>query len=426
VTSGTALAPLLPARPAWFPELPSGWRRARLDHIASVSARIGWKALTADEYVPDGFAFLSTPNIKAESIDFGEVNYISAFRYDESPELKLRIGDVLLAKDGNTLGIVNLVTALPRPATVNGSIAVIRPSGVLPAFLRYYLASQTAQSLIEALKGGMGVPHLFQFDLNRFPVPIPPVGIQRAIADYLDGETARIDTLVTAKQRMIELLEERWQGRLEVMIRGLAERYGDIPLKYMCREVVVGIVITPSAWYADSGIPALRGTNVSPGAISLDDLVYLTPEGHRLHPKSRLRSGDVVVVRTGQAGAAAVVPPKLDGANCIDLVIIRLGSRYAPDFLEFVLNSDWMQKHIAEYSVGTIQSHFNVGAASMVPVPQAPLVEQHAAVDELRREQRLVAGFVDALDRQLVLLQERRQALITAAVTGQLDIPEAR
>ena len=285
--------------------------------------------------------------------------------------------------------------------------------------------SRRVRGLGGADQSNVRTPHIRIGDWLKTVVPIPSLATQRAIADYLDRETARIDALIAAKRRMAELLEERWQGFLETKIRALADKYGEIPLKYVCREVVVGIVVTPSAWYADSGIPAIRGTNVSPGAISTDDLVYLTKEGHELHPKSRLRSGDVVVVRTGQAGVAAVVPPELDGVNCIDLVIIRLRRNYSAHFLEFVMNSDWMQKHVDEYSVGTIQSHFNVGAAGLVPVPRAPLAEQNVTVDELRRVRQRINGLVSVIERQVELLQERRRALVTAAVTGQLEIPEA-
>jgi len=63
-----------------FPALPSGWTISRLDRIASVNARIGWKALTAAEYQPDGYVFLATPNIKSAEIDFDNVNYISSHR----------------------------------------------------------------------------------------------------------------------------------------------------------------------------------------------------------------------------------------------------------------------------------------------------------------------------------------------------------
>jgi type I restriction enzyme S subunit len=72
-----------------FDALPSNWGLTRIDRVASVRARIGWKALTAAEYQHEGYVFLSTPNIKNQEIDYENVNYISKWRYEESPELKL-------------------------------------------------------------------------------------------------------------------------------------------------------------------------------------------------------------------------------------------------------------------------------------------------------------------------------------------------
>jgi len=190
---------LLAAQPAVrqsTSSFPERWGMTRLDRVATISARIGWKALTADEYVPEGYVFLATPNIKGRDIDFENVNFITEFRYRESPELQLQLGDVLLAKDGATLGITNVVLDLPRPATVNGSIAVIRPTSIDARFLRYVLASDFIQGLIGTFKGGMGVPHLFQADLRKFPIPQPPHAEQVAIADFLDQETARVDKLL--------------------------------------------------------------------------------------------------------------------------------------------------------------------------------------------------------------------------------------
>ena len=112
---------------AWLGEVPEHWEISRLGFESWVRARLGWKGLKAEEYVDDGYAFLSTPNIKDRDIDFENVNFITQERYDESPEIKLNEGDVLLAKDGSTLGTVNVVRKLPRPTTVNSSIAVITP-----------------------------------------------------------------------------------------------------------------------------------------------------------------------------------------------------------------------------------------------------------------------------------------------------------
>ena len=147
----------------WLGQVPAHWKISRLGFEAWVRARLGWKGLKAEEYIDDGFAFLSTPNIKGRTIDFKNVNFIDQWRYDESPEIKLHQGDVLLAKDGSTLGIVNVIRDLPRPTTVNSSIAVITPnSELLGVFLYYIFESSFMEHTIQRIKGGMGVPHLFQ------------------------------------------------------------------------------------------------------------------------------------------------------------------------------------------------------------------------------------------------------------------------
>ena len=158
----------------WIDVLPPTWNAKRLGSLAKVKARLGWKGLKAEEYVDAGYIFLSTPNLKGDDIDFENVNFITKERYEESPEIMLREGDVLIVKDGATLGIVALVKSLPAPATVNGSAAVIRTNGECRSrFLFHWLSSRGIQQLIEKMKGGMGVPHLFQSDLRRFPVALP-------------------------------------------------------------------------------------------------------------------------------------------------------------------------------------------------------------------------------------------------------------
>src|SRR5262249_55440645 len=159
--------------------------------------------------------------------------------------------------------------------------------------------------------------------VGNLPFPVLSLTAQRSIARYLDAETARIDALTEKKQRLVELLEERWSGRIELAIRGMVDKWGTKRLKFATGRNEDGIVITPSMWYSDEGIIALRGLNVRPGRLDLEDVVRISEEGQRLHGKSVLRAGDAVVVRTGQAGAACVVPDSLDYCNCIDLVIVR-------------------------------------------------------------------------------------------------------
>ena len=302
-------------------------------------------------------------------------------------------------------------------------IFAVRPTEVLsPRYLALLTQTSYARAYFEATASKTtGIASTSIRKISSFRIPLPSIEQQNHLADFLDIETARIDALVAKKRRLTELLSERRAGFVEQEIRSLAEQYGELRLKVAVADVNVGIVITPAAWYQDNGVPALRGLNVKPGRISGDDLIFLSAEGDQINRKSRLRAGDVIVVRTGQAGAAAVVTPEFDGANCIDLLIIKPG-RLNSDYLTFVLNSDWTQKHIRQHSVGTIQAHFNVGTMAELPLPVPPREVQQAIVHRLSQRAGIIDELYRRLNRQIDLLKEHRQALITAAVTGELEV----
>ena len=205
----------------WLGGVPQEWMVSRLGYETWIRARLGWKGLKADEYVDDGYIFLATPNIKGKQIDFNNVNYINKQRYEESPEIKLNIGDVLLTKDGSTLGTVNIVRDLPKPATVNSSIAVITPyKNLISEFLLYLLTSSFMVNTIQRIKGGMGVPHLFQADLNKFYLPIPDPAEQFEIVKFLDQETAKIDMLISKAESAIQLMQERRTALISAAVTG--------------------------------------------------------------------------------------------------------------------------------------------------------------------------------------------------------------
>ncbi|MDA0911174.1 MAG: restriction endonuclease subunit S [Proteobacteria bacterium] len=205
----------------WLGEMPISWRKSKLGYKSTIKARLGWKGLKAEEYVESGYIFLATPNIKNREIDFENVNYITEERYNESPEIMLKQGDVLVTKDGSTTGTTNIVRTLPAAATVNSSIAVIRPNAELESiYLYYYFTSKYIQEHINMMRGGMGVPHLFQADLVTFHVVLPSYSEQTTIANYLDQQTAKIDQTITKAKQAIELLKEKRTALITAVVTG--------------------------------------------------------------------------------------------------------------------------------------------------------------------------------------------------------------
>ena len=205
----------------WLGEVPAHWKNSRLGFECSVKARLGWRGLKAEEYVESGYIFLATPNIKGNSIDFEDVNYITQERYEESPEIMLEVGDVLVTKDGSTTGTTNLVTHLPAPATVNSSIAVLRSVGELNSrYLYYFFTSEYVQHVINRMRGGMGVPHLFQADLRKFFVPVPLLEEQARIADYLASQTKKLDSVIGVAFDLSARLQERRTALISAAVTG--------------------------------------------------------------------------------------------------------------------------------------------------------------------------------------------------------------
>jgi type I restriction enzyme, S subunit len=145
----------------------------------------------------------------------------------------------------------------------------------------------------------------------------------------------------------------------------------------LCDDLTVGHVGSMASEYVLSGIPFLRSQNVRRGRLDLDGLKFISSEFHQKLKKSRLMSGDIVIVRTGEPGAAALISDDLGELNCSDLVIARPGKNVDPRFLCYSINCT-AEAYISAHLVGAVQQHFNVGSARNLQISLPPLAEQQA------------------------------------------------
>lgn len=189
--------------------IPVEWCVTRFLMSNYVRARLGWKGLKAEEYVDDGYPFLSAFNIVNSQLRWSNLNYITQERYDESPEIKLSVGDILLVKDGAGIGKCARIDELPEgEATVNSSLAVITPNdNIHYRYEYYYFLSPIFQNIITRLRNGMGVPHLTQESMKEIYLPLPSIEEQIEIADYLDKKIAELNGVVADKEALVADLE---------------------------------------------------------------------------------------------------------------------------------------------------------------------------------------------------------------------------
>ena len=130
----------------------------------------------------------------------------------------------------------------------------------------------------------------------------------------------------------------------------------------------------------------------------------------------------ILCVRSGRPGATAVVDERFDGANCIDLIIIRQSRQIVSRFLAYMANSAMARVQFEHGSDGALQQHFNVETAKSLAIPVPPYAEQQEIVEYLNQQIAKLNGLADKVRRHVELLGEYRTALISAAVTGQIDV----
>lgn len=156
----------------------------KLGDYLYIKGRIGWKGLKKSEYLPQsGYRIINGETLTQSGIDWNKAGYISEERYVDSPEIMLKVGDILLSKDG-TIGKIGYVDSLELPTSVASGIFVIRntkPDIISTTFIYYLLKSRLFTSFIAARTEGSVIPHLYQKDFMEFEFPLP---IAEKMADF--------------------------------------------------------------------------------------------------------------------------------------------------------------------------------------------------------------------------------------------------
>jgi len=182
----------------------------------------------------------------------------------------------------------------------------------------------------------------------------------------------------------------------------------------------VGLVINPSTYFDKAGtVPLLVGSNVSENVIDSTTSNRITKESNEKLPASRLAAGDLVMVRVGEPGVTAVVPPELDGCNCASMMIVRQHPSFDSHWMCCMMNSRHGRLQVKHVQYGTAQKQFNISDAVDFQYPVPPLPEQRAIATALSDMDGLLGG----LDRLIAKKRDLKQAAMQQLLTGQTRLP---
>ncbi|MFM9551246.1 restriction endonuclease subunit S [Streptomyces caniscabiei] len=279
---------------------------------------------------------------------------------------------------------------------------------------------------------------LYWEDLAKVEVSLPPLKEQRRIADFLDAETAQIDQLQRLRTRHRLLLAERTRQHIQELAvgRGLPASSSGNP---WIREIPDGWAVLPlkRRWhivdckhrtpeYVDAGYPVVSPGDISPGRLDLavahrfvgqQDFEDLADDVRRP------RRGDIVYSRNASVGIAAYVDT--DAPFTMGQDVCRITSSDQDQlFLTYVLNSVALAE-LESLQVGSTFTRINIGTLLELSVPCPPPDQQRDIAWRMDEVSAMGSALDQKIEQQLALFGERRQALITAAVTGQFDVSTA-
>ena len=291
--------------------------------------------------------------------------------------------------------------------------------------------------------GGSAQPLLTQTVLRQVPTSIPPLPTQRKIANFLNRNTQQIDDLIRVKERKIELLGEYRASLIhQAETKGLdpnvemnpsgVEWIGNVPkhwevkkIKYLARLISKGTTPTTiGREILDHGeIRFIKAENIVDNQVKLDPEYYIDEETNQMLKRSQLKENDILFVIAGTIGKVGLVSRNHLPANTNQAVsFIRPYEKELPEFIYYWLQSDNIQQIVWRDVVQTAQPNLSMEDLGNLYIPYPSIAEQERIVDYISNKTRSIAQLLQQVYRQIELLKEYRQSLISAVVTGKIDV----
>lgn len=402
------------------------------------------------EFLDEGVPFLSVDNVVDGRLSFEPCRFISEDDHARfSEKVKPVKGDVLITKAAS-VGRVACVD-VDLEFNVWSPIAILRPrpDALTQRYLYYFLQSLDAQAQLQRGATSNTQQNIAMGDIASLLVPTCPLAEQRAIADYLDAETARIDALIAKKRQLFLLLEERRAGLMIAGVTGELTHSGPVResglawartvpdhwdvalLRLVTRQ---GTGHTPSRthpeWWAPDECVVPWVTTGEVKQVRSDRVRVITETRERIshlgianssaeiHPR-----GTVFLCRTASAGYSGIMGE--DMATSQDFATWTCGDRLDPEFLLFCLRA-MRADLLGRLATGSTHKTIYMPDIQALKIPAPPIQEQRQISAVLKRHIDRSFKMDDTLRRQIELLVERRQALITAAVAGNVAISSSR
>jgi type I restriction enzyme S subunit len=425
----------------WLGAVPTYWESWKISHAFGELGSGTTPPTTEAEWYDNGTVPWVTTGELRESVVLETKKLLAPTALSAFSALRLHpAGSLAIAMYGATIGRLGI---LGVDATTNQACCLLTRPNKLHVKFTFYWLLVFRKSIIDLYASGGGQPNINQEIIANLKVPAPGVPEQTQIARFLDHETARIDALIEEQQRLIELLKEKRQAVIShAVTKGLdptvpmkdsgVEWLGEVPAhwgfkqsKYLFEFVTSG----SRGWaeyYSDEGDLFFRITNLTRDSIEpkLASLQYVTPPKNAEGERSRVRRDDILISITADLGSVCVANDEVAGSYVSQHVALARPMRktvFSRWLAYFVLSAKCKDQLVgAGYGGTKVQLSLDDIRSFWVSMP--PYDEQVSLAAFLDKEIQAFDGLITEAAIGVELLSERRSALISAAVTGKIDV----
>ena len=353
--------------------------------------------------------------------------------------------------------IGHLAITLNEACTNQGCRALVPVASIAIADFLYY-SLVASRGVLQANGKGTTFSELAAGTLQMHTVPFPPLDEQRAIVAFLDSQTARIDTLVAKKRALIERIRERRTALISrTVVRGLppdlAESYdfepnielkpsglewiGEIPGTWNTTRISLlarkgANTFTDGDWIelpyiTESGIRLLQTGNVGIGEYREQGFRYISESSFSELECTEVEPGDVLICRLAAPVGRACLAPTLGCRmiTSVDVCILKPRASMDRRYVVYLMSSKMYLDYVASLCRGGTRDRISRSMLGAIRAIVPPLREQQIIADFLDRETATIASLLTRIETAIERLHEYRAALITAAVTGKIDVHEA-
>lgn len=360
-----------------------------------------------DELGKNSITLLRANNIKDGSLNFDDVIYVSKKRVRDNQLLKA--GDILICTSSGSKELVGKAAYIQEdlPMTFGAFCKVVRPKKINSGYLGQFFNSPNYRQKISDSSAGVNINNIRNEHIDELDILLPTADRQKHVAAALE----KLSNLISLRKQQLAKLDELVKARF-------VEMFGDENniKKWPCctvadvADVCVGVVIKPTQYYADYGIPAFRSLNIGEMYVKDSNWVYFTQEGHLKNQKSVIQENDVLVVRSGAPGTACVATEKYAGYNAVDIIIAHPDDlKISSTFLAMYTNMPHGMAQIREKTGGAAQQHFNVSGYKSLRIMLPPLKYQKEFDTFFKQVEKLNLTIQQSLDKLEVLKKSLMQ-----------------